>query len=188
VIHIFHRFNPSEHSATLKTASIRDRIIAQLIDGIFLSAICSVIIFLFSNGKIYSLWVAPIVPQFLLEVKEGAKTSIDNFWWGGYFYSVHLPYGKEIFLHYPAPVLWIVYCLYYFLFTVFTSQTPGKMMKRLVILNATKKSLSISTSFVRWVAYYLSFVPLGLGFWWGSFSRDERTWHDKICRTQVYQF
>lgn len=188
MIRIFHRFNLSEHSATLKAASIRDRVIAQLIDGIFLSAICSVIIFLFSDGKIYSLWVAPMIPQFLLETLEGAQTKIENFWWGGYFFSVHLPYGKDILLHYPAPALWIVYCLYYFLFTVFANQTPGKMMKRLVILNSSKMSLSVFTSFVRWAAYYLSLLPLGFGIWWSRIGHDEKTWHDKICGTQVYQF
>jgi uncharacterized RDD family membrane protein YckC len=188
VIKIFHRFHSSEHSGTLEVASLHDRIIAQLIDGIFLSAICSVIIFLLSNGKIYSLWVAPIIPQFLLEVGEGVQTNSAHFWWGGHFFSVHLPYGKDIFLHYPAPALWVVYCLYYFLFTVIASQTPGKMMKRLVILNGSKNSLSISTSFVRWAAYYLSFIPLGLGFWWRGLAKDGKTWHDKICGTQVYQF
>lgn len=188
MIRVFYRFHSSEHSATLTTATIRDRIVAQLIDGIFLSAICSSIIFLLSNGKIYSLWVAPIVPQFLLEVGEGVQTNSAHFWWGGHFFSVHLPYGKNVFLHYPAPVLWVVYCLYYVLFNVFASQTPGKMMKRLVILDSSKGSLSLFTSFTRWAAYYLSLIPLGLGFWWGSLSKNEKTWHDKICRTQVYQF
>ena len=129
-----------------------------------------------------------MIPQFLLEVIEGAQTQIDNFWWGGYFFSVHLPYGKDIFLHYPAPVLWIVYSLYYLLFTSFASQTPGKMMKRLVILNEAKNSPSISISFFRWAAYYLSLFPLGLGVWWSGFGEDKKTWHDKICKTQVYEF
>lgn len=188
MIKIFHLYQPSEHYARLKVASIRDRIIAQLIDGIFLSAICSIIIFVFSEGKIYTLWVAPLIPQFLLEVTVGAQTQIDNFWWGGYFFLVHLPYGKDIFLHYPAPFLWIIYCLYYFLFTTFVSQTPGKMMKRLVILSTSKNALSVSTSFFRWIAYYVSILPFGLGLWWVGFGRNEKTWHDGLCKTQVYIF
>jgi uncharacterized RDD family membrane protein YckC len=188
VIPIFHRFDPTEHIRSLKIASLRDRMIAQLIDGIILSAICSVIILVFSGGKIYSLWVAPIIPQFLLEVEKGFQTDITSWWWGGHFYSIHMPYGKDIFLHYPAPFLWIVYCLYYTLFTFFGGQTPGKMMKRLVILDESQNSLSISKSFFRWLGYYLSIIPLGLGFWWSEFSRDHKTWHDKICKTGVYQF
>lgn len=188
MITILHRFNPYEHRKSLKPASLRDRIIAQLIDSIFLSAICSVIILLFSGGKIYTTWVAPIMPQFLLEVKMGFQPSISYFWWGGHFFSIHLPYGKDIFLHYPAPLLWLVYCLYYTTFTFLMGQSPGKMMKRLVILNSSKSKPSISISFFRWGAYYISFIPLGLGFWWRDIGRDKKTWHDRICKTQVYRF
>jgi len=188
VIKIFHRFNPSEHRSTLKPAALRERAIAQLIDSIILSAICSVIILLFSGGKVYTTWVAPIIPQFLLEVGRSVQPNIANFWWGGHFFSIHLPYGKDIFMHYPAPLLWVAYCLYYTAFTFFTGQTPGKMMKRLVILNNSEGSLSIFKSFLRWGAYYISFIPLGLGFWWRDIGKDQKTWHDKICKTQVYQF
>jgi uncharacterized RDD family membrane protein YckC len=194
VIKIFHRFNPSQHGSRLKIASPRDRIIAQLIDSIFLSVVCSMIIFQFSSGKIYSLWVAPIVTQFLLEVGKDVQADSANFWWGGHFFSIHLPYGKDIFLHYPAPLLWLVYCLYYTLFTIFTKQTPGKMMKRLVVLpekvelNSSQIPISPIKSFLRWGMYYLSLAPVGLGFWWGSFSSNKQTWHDRICKTQVYYF
>lgn len=188
MIAIFHRFDPSKHRGSLKPASLRDRLIAQLIDSIFLSAICIAIIFLFSGGKIYSTWVAPIIPQFLLEVQKGPQTDFTDWWWGGHFYSIHLPYGKDIFVHYPALLLWLVYCLYYTLFAFFGGQTPGKMMKRLVILDTSRNSLSISNSFFRWMGYYLSIIPLGLGFWWSEFSSNHKTWHDKICGTQVYYF
>jgi uncharacterized RDD family membrane protein YckC len=188
LIQIFHRFDPSKHYSSLKIASLRDRVIAQLIDAIILSAICSVIIFLFSGGKIYSLWVAPIIPQFLLEISKDYQSNPANFWWGGHFYSIHLPYGKDIFLNYPAPLLWLVYGLYYSLFIIFKNQTPGKMMKRLVVLTSDGTSPTITQSFFRWMAYYLSFIPLGLGFWWSGFSSDHKTWHDRICKTQVYYF
>ena len=194
MIPIFHRYYPSKHQSTLQPASLRDRVIAQLIDSIFLSVICSIIIFLFSRGKIYSTWVAPIIPQFLLEVEKGLQTDIADLWWGGHFFSIHLPYGKDIFSHYPAPLLWLVYGAYYVLFTVFAGQTPGKMMKRLVVLSTTheakpsQNALSMGVAIIRWAAYYLSFIPLGMGFWWGGFSSNNQTWHDRICKTQVYYF
>lgn len=188
MIRIFHRFNPAEHRPLLKPAALRERVIAQLIDSIILSAICSIIILLFSGGKIYTTWVAPIIPQFLLEVERGVQPDISYFWWGGHFFSIHLPYGKDIFIHYPAPLLWLVYCLYYIAFTFSIGQTPGKMMKRLVILDSSGNFLSIFKSSLRWGAYYISFIPLGFGFWWRDIGKDRKTWHDKICDTQVYRF
>ena len=188
MIRIFHRFNLPKNGGSLKPASLRDRVISQLIDSIFLSAICSVLIFLFSGGRIYSTWVAPIIPQFLLEVEKGLQTDITNWWWGGHFFSIHMPYGKDIFLHYPAPLLWFVYCLYYTLFTFFVGQTPGKMMKRLVILNESRNKPTLFCALCRWGGYYLSLIPLGFGFWGANFGKNHKTWHDKICGTEVYYF
>lgn len=188
MIPIFHRYNPSKNHPTLQSASLRDRVIAQLIDSVFLGVVCSLVLALFSRGKIYSTWVAPIVPQFLLQLNVGAQSVVSHFWWGGYFFSVQLPYGKDIFINYPAPLLWLVYCLYYTIFTSLMGQSPGKMMKRLVILNSSKSMPSISISFFRWGLYYLCLIPLGLGFWWRDIGKDQKTWHDKICRTQVYRF
>lgn len=188
MIPILHHYDPSKQYATFQPASLRDRVIAQLIDGIILGVVCSLLFVAFSNGRIYSAWVAPILPQFLLEVSRGFQTDAAYFWWGGYFFSIHLPYGKNIFLHYPAPLLWLVYGLYYFLFTSRGGQTPGKMLKRLVVLQDPHSAPSPGKALLRWMAYYLSLFPLGLGFWWKGFSKDGKTWHDKLCKTQVYHF
>ena len=40
-------------------------------------------------------------------------------------------------------------------------------------------------TFVRAFASVLSFIPLGLGFWWAFWDPWRQTWHDKIMHTYV---
>ena len=38
---------------------------------------------------------------------------------------------------------------------------------------------------VRYLASYLSLLPLGLGFIWADFDRRRQAWHDKLADTVV---
>ena len=65
--HIFHRFEFDEaRRYSLKPAQVKDRVIAQLIDGLILGVVCSLIFFVMSNGGLKSIWVSPMFPQYLL--------------------------------------------------------------------------------------------------------------------------
>ena len=177
---------PQQYS--LEIASLRDRIIAQIIDGIFLGIICGVLFFLFSKGEVHSIWVSPMVPQYLLEVKEGHLAGSFDFLWGGSYFAYNLSYGRTIYLAYPAPIVWLIYAAYYTLFTTFQGQTPGKMIKKLVILDIDHNRQSLSKSLLRWVGYILSLLPLGLGFWWAIRNDKQQGWHDLLASTVVYSF
>lgn len=72
------------------------------------------------------------------------------------------------------------------LFWVFKNATPGKMIFRSVIVDAsTFKAPSTMQNIVRYLCYYVSLIPFGLGFFWIGFDSRKQGWHDKIARTVV---
>ncbi|MBT4162381.1 MAG: RDD family protein [Gammaproteobacteria bacterium] len=74
----------------------------------------------------------------------------------------------------------------FILFWIFKNATPGKMLFKSVIVDA--KSFgppSTAQNIIRYLAYYISLLPLGLGFIWIGFDRRKQGWHDKIARTVV---
>lgn len=185
----FHQFDFQRTGGySLHPAPIRDRLIAQLIDGIFLGAFCGLTFFLFSGGKLHSIWVSPMIPQYLLEVEAGYLAGPFAFLWGGEYFPLNIYAGKTLYLAYPAPLVWIYYGLYYTLFTAFKGQTPGKMIKKLVILDIHQNQPTLYKSFLRWAGYVVSLLPLGLGFWWANSNERRQGWHDFLAATMVYSF
>ena len=64
--------------------------------------------------------------------------------------------------------------------------TPGKMVVSAKVVDArTGQTLSINQSVGRYFGYFLSGVPLGLGFLWIAFDARKQGWHDKIAGTVV---
>ncbi len=170
----------------LRKATFRERAIAQFIDGIILGAICSLFFWGISRGQVFSVWVSPIVPQYVLEIDETYKNNSAAFWWGGYFFDVELRYGKELHIGYPAPLLWMLYLLYYTFFTSVWGQTPGKLLKRLVVLDEHRRLLTPRQALLRWLGSVAGLLPLGWGIWRAAFKSDWQTWHDRWTGTTVY--
>ena len=64
--------------------------------------------------------------------------------------------------------------------------TPGKMLTSLQVVDfKTGESLSIKQSCIRYASYYLSILPLGLGYFWILINKDKRTWHDLLSGSAV---
>lgn len=64
--------------------------------------------------------------------------------------------------------------------------TPGKMILDAVIVDAgTLGKPSTGRFIIRYLAYFVSAFPLGLGFLWVAFDRRKQGWHDKLARTVV---
>ncbi len=64
--------------------------------------------------------------------------------------------------------------------------TPGRMTLRLVILDAkTLQRPSFVQLVIRYFAYWASFAPALLGFFWVLFDGRCQSWHDKIAGTVV---
>lgn len=64
--------------------------------------------------------------------------------------------------------------------------TPGKMAMSAQIVDAdTGEALTLPASLLRYVGYFLSAIPLGLGFLWVGFDRRKQGWHDKLANSVV---
>lgn len=64
--------------------------------------------------------------------------------------------------------------------------TPGKMLCRLKIIDAkTGGPMGDWQSILRLLGYIVSALPLGLGFFWISFNKKRKGWHDHFAGTEV---
>lgn len=64
--------------------------------------------------------------------------------------------------------------------------TPGKMALRLEVVDAkTGAKMSRGQAILRYFAYLVSFLPLGLGFIWVAVDKRKQGWHDKLAGTVV---
>lgn len=64
--------------------------------------------------------------------------------------------------------------------------TPGKMLLGAKIVDA-KTGLPPATGklVIRYFAYIISLIPLGLGYFWIAFDPKKQAWHDKLAGTVV---
>ena len=89
-----------------------------------------------------------------------------------------------------GPIDFLITCVFpaaaAILLWIYKSATPGKMIISAQIKDAnTGHSPSSIQSIIRYCAYMVSTVPLGLGFIWIAFDERKQSWHDKISKTVV---
>ncbi|MGI3128903.1 RDD family protein [Halopseudomonas pachastrellae] len=64
--------------------------------------------------------------------------------------------------------------------------TPGKMVLRLRVVDArTGEPLPVGQCVLRYIGYFVSALPLCLGFIWVVFDARKQAWHDKIAGSVV---
>ena len=98
-----------------------------------------------------------------------------------YFGSKKIVAGPADFL-----ITWILPAVAVIWFWSQKQATPGKSALSLRVLDAdTGKSLSVGQSIGRYLAYFVSIIPLGLGLIWVGFDGRKQGWHDKLARTVV---
>jgi uncharacterized RDD family membrane protein YckC len=94
--------------------------------------------------------------------------------------QVHTADRVEFAISYVLPVV-LVIALW-----VWLSSTPGKMLIGAVIVDARSGGKPSVLQFViRYLGYYVSLVPLGLGLIWVGIDPRKQGWHDKMARTVV---
>lgn len=72
------------------------------------------------------------------------------------------------------------------LFWIWKQATPGKMGILAKIVDAkTGNEPSLGQYIVRYLSYFVSLLPLSLGFLWVAFDSKKQGWHDKIAGTVV---
>jgi len=74
---------------------------------------------------------------------------------------------------------------YFVLFWVLVGATPGKRILGLRVMRTGGQRLSWTRAIVRYVGYWISALPLFLGFLWVFVDRRRQGWHDKLADTIV---
>lgn len=65
--------------------------------------------------------------------------------------------------------------------------TPGKKMLAIKVIRVDDKPISVSTAIIRELGYYVSIVPIGLGYLWVGWDKKKQGWHDKLAGTVVVE-
>ena len=68
---------------------------------------------------------------------------------------------------------------------VLFGQTLGKFLMGLRVTRMDGRLLTIRYALLRYVGYWLSALPLGLGFFWVLIDDERQTWHDKLAGSCV---
>ena len=64
--------------------------------------------------------------------------------------------------------------------------TPGKMLIGAEVVDAdTGEAITVGQSVIRYLGYFVSSLPLGLGLVWVAFDPRKQGWHDKMANTVV---
>jgi uncharacterized RDD family membrane protein YckC len=98
-----------------------------------------------------------------------------------YWSSTALVQGPVDFL-----INWVLPAVAVLLFWIYRQATPGKMAISARIVDAQTGGRPSNAQLVgRYFAYYLSMLPLFLGFIWVAFDPRKQGWHDKLAGTVV---
>ncbi|MGF1730073.1 RDD family protein [Photobacterium kasasachensis] len=98
-----------------------------------------------------------------------------------YLYSEDIVLGlSDVVLNYVFPLCATI------AFWVYKSATPGKMAIKATVVDAkTGNSLTVKQSIIRYLGYFVSTIPLGLGIFWVGWDSKKQGWHDKLAGTVV---
>jgi len=97
-------------------------------------------------------------------------------------------WAGDKFVQGPMDILlsWIFPAVAVVLFWAIKQATPGKMAVSAKIVDARTGSAASTGQLIgRYLAYYISMLPLGLGFIWVAFDARKQGWHDKLAGTVV---
>jgi uncharacterized RDD family membrane protein YckC len=148
-------------------AGLTSRLLAFILDTIFIAGIL-----LFTSWFLVTSWnmlqIDPIIYQIqernvILKTLIGILTS-------PIVYSL-------------ATLLFIA--TYYVFFWTFTGQTPGKGIMGLRVVPRRGGKLKVGRAILRYIGYYLSVIPFGLGILWILVDDRRLAWHDRIAGTCV---
>lgn len=67
-------------------------------------------------------------------------------------------------------------------------RTLGMQSWRLQLESIDGQRPTLAASTVRFFAAILSWLPLGLGFLWQLWDKDQLTWHDRISKTHIVYY
>ena len=81
---------------------------------------------------------------------------------------------------------WVAPTITVIVFWMYKEATPGKMILSIRIVDATTGSPPTTGQCIgRYLAYFVSMIPLFLGIIWVAFDKRKQGWHDKLAGTVV---
>lgn len=146
------------------------RFLAAMIDTVLVSMIITPLLVVIYGSGYFSLKIMPLLTalygtEYFSPGFEGAGSSS----------------GLWDFL-----LSWIFPAVAVIVFWIYRSATPGKMAVNAKIVDAeTGDKPSTGQLVGRYLAYYISILPLMLGFIWIAFDPRKQGWHDKLAGTVV---
>ena len=79
----------------------------------------------------------------------------------------------------------VLVTIYFFLFMISASQTPGMKHRQLTVVTAEGTPLDPARACMRGFGYLVSILPLMLGFLWALIDPEHLTWADKVSGTYI---
>ncbi|MDX1695849.1 MAG: RDD family protein [Ketobacteraceae bacterium] len=117
-----------------------------------------------------NIWISIVLVILLLALSQFGVIKFDMTSTSGIEYTLQTVIPLILIV-----TLWIKY-----------ASTPGKMAFGAKILDAkTFGEVPPPRLVLRYFAYFISLLPLGLGFLWVAFDSRKQGWHDKIAGTVV---
>ncbi|WP_104398497.1 RDD family protein [Vibrio penaeicida] len=105
---------------------------------------------------------------------------ISTYGWA-YFESEAIIVGFTDFI-----VSWVFPMIAVMLFWLYRQATPGKFAISAKIVDAeTGDKPTLQQYIVRYLGYFISALPLGLGILWVAWDKRKQGWHDKLANTVV---
>lgn len=156
----------SRKTENVEYASFTYRMLASVIDTI-LSAILLTPIIRFI-GNIFDLTKLDSIPLQIYSMSQQELMTL-------------MRQGLPGFLLEMSIVSVIVIC-----FWVKWGGTPGKSLLKMKIVDAkTYEKPGVTQSIIRYLGYFVSFLPFLLGFVWIYYDKRKQGFHDKLARTVV---
>jgi uncharacterized RDD family membrane protein YckC len=87
-----------------------------------------------------------------------------------------------------ALVSFILLCGYFSVFWTVIGSTPGKLFMGLRVVRQNNLQLTFGKALLRFAGYWISALPLFLGFLWVLVDGRRQGWHDKLAGTQVIYY
>ncbi|MCH9004768.1 MAG: RDD family protein [Proteobacteria bacterium] len=90
--------------------------------------------------------------------------------------------------HFYQLVLILVIYVFFVAFWTRSGRTLGMQSWRLQLEKFDGGGVSIGTATIRFFAALISWAPVGLGFLWQLWDKDNLTWHDRISKTRIVHY
>lgn len=107
----------------------------------------------------------------------------------GFFLAYHMSGGEFLLTRYGlavyAATAYLVYGVYFVLFTVYAGMTPGMLLRGLEVVGFDGKPPSPRASLWRGFGYLLGAAAGFLGFLWACWDDQHLTWQDRISETYL---